>query len=63
VGFAPASVARDEKGALRTDASFLTSLPGVFAAGAVRAGYAGMLTDAMREGRGAADQVRELVAA
>jgi thioredoxin reductase (NADPH) len=63
VGFAPASIARDEQGALRTDASFRTSLPGVFAAGAARAGYAGMLMDAMREGQAAADQVRELVAA
>jgi thioredoxin reductase (NADPH) len=63
VAFAPASIARDGNGALVTDASLGTAMPGVLAAGAARAGYAGMLTDAAREGQAAADHARELIAA
>ena len=33
-----------------TDHSLQTAMPGVFAAGAVRAGYGGMLTHAVAEG-------------
>jgi thioredoxin reductase (NADPH) len=46
----PDSVERDSAGRLLTNSRYETSLPGVFAAGAVRAGYAGILTDALREG-------------
>lgn len=49
----PATVARDAHGAVITDAAFATTLPGVLAAGAVRAGYAGRLDDAVSEARGA----------
>jgi thioredoxin reductase (NADPH) len=62
VGFAPDSIARDDHGALRTDASLRTSMPGVFAAGAARSGYAGMLVDAMHDGQAAADNAREFAA-
>ena len=51
---APPDVARDASGALVTDASLQTALPGVFAAGAVRAGYGGFLADAIAEGTAAA---------
>jgi thioredoxin reductase (NADPH) len=61
--FVPPSISRDASGALITDGSFLTSMPGVLAVGAVRSGYAGMLTDAAREGRAAADHARELIGA
>lgn len=60
VGLAPASevvpaeVARDARGAVVTSADYETSLPGVFAAGAVRAGCGGMLEDAVAEGEAAA---------
>lgn len=51
---APPGVARDADGALVTDATLLTAVPGVFAAGAVRAGYRGVLADAIAEGTAAA---------
>ena len=52
--FVPAEIKRDAEGRIVTDTHFATALAGVFAAGAVRAGYAGMITDAMREGESAA---------
>ncbi len=48
--FAPKEISRDAAGCLETDASLQTSMPGVFAAGAVRSGYGRMLTHAMAEG-------------
>ncbi len=53
--FAPAELARDVAGFLITDDAFNTKMPGVFAAGAVRAGYGGMLTHAIAEGEAAAN--------
>jgi thioredoxin reductase (NADPH) len=47
-------VARDEHGRLVTDGSLQTSSPGMFAAGAVRAGCGGLLSDAIDDGRAAA---------
>ena len=52
--FAPEAVLRDAGGHLLTDAALQTAMPGVFAAGAVRAGYGGMLTHALAEGVAAA---------
>jgi thioredoxin reductase (NADPH) len=52
--FVPASVARDALGALVTDSSLQTSIPGVYAIGAVRSGYQGMLSNAMDDARLAA---------
>jgi thioredoxin reductase (NADPH) len=51
--YLPADIKRDPTGHVVTDASLETSLRGVFAAGAVRSGYGGMLSDAVREGRAA----------
>jgi thioredoxin reductase (NADPH) len=48
-GFLPASIARDANGAVVTDGSLQTGLAGVWAAGAVRAGYSGLLADAVNE--------------
>jgi thioredoxin reductase (NADPH) len=53
-GFLPADVQRTESGLVSTDASLQTTVPGMFAAGAVRAGYSGQLSDALEEGRQAA---------
>lgn len=47
--FLPASIKCDANGAVVTDESLQTGLAGVWAAGAVRAGYSGLLTDAARE--------------
>lgn len=47
--FLPAAIARDAQGAVITDESLQTALAGVWAAGAVRAGYSGLLVDAVRE--------------
>ena len=49
VPFAPAEVARDGRGHLVTNATFETSVPGIHAIGAVRAGYSGLLRDAAAE--------------
>ncbi len=54
IEFAPADLARDVDGFLVTDAGLNTKMPGVIAAGAVRAGYEGMLTHAIAEGNAAA---------
>jgi len=55
--FAPAEIQRDANGCLMTDHSLQTAMPGVFAAGAVRAGYGGLLTHAVAEGNLAAKAV------
>lgn len=52
--YVPDIVQRDARGALLTDADYRTAMPGVFAAGAVRAGYGGTLQEAISEGQGAA---------
>lgn len=49
-------VARDAGGFVVTDASFETATPGVFAVGAVRAGYGGRLTQAVAEATSAAER-------
>jgi thioredoxin reductase (NADPH) len=59
--FLPPSLACDDNGFLVTD-SALRSADGLFAAGAVRSGYGGMLEDAMAEGIAAADGAINLVA-
>lgn len=61
VGLAPNAallrpeIRRDEAGFVVTDESFETSAPGVFAIGAVRAGYGGRLTHAVAEATSAAE--------
>jgi thioredoxin reductase (NADPH) len=50
--FLPASVARDGAGFVRTNDALETSLPGVWAIGAARAGFGGTLAHAMDEARG-----------
>jgi thioredoxin reductase (NADPH) len=55
--FLPAGVRRDERGALVTSPGFESSMPGVYAAGAVRAGCGPMIEDAIAEGEAAARAV------
>jgi len=55
--FVPADVARDANGCLVTNAALQTALAGVYAAGAVRAGYGGLLTHAIADGTTAAQSV------
>ena len=62
-GFVPAEAGRDEHGCLQVDAALQTALPGVFAAGAVRAGYGGLLTHAMADGVAAAKSACALLRA
>lgn len=50
------TVARDPGGFVVTDATFETAAPGVFAIGAVRAGYGGRLTHAVAEATAAAER-------
>lgn len=60
--FAPAGVGRTPGGAIQTDESLQTAMRGIFAAGAVRAGYSGKLVDAVREARLAAEGAARLLA-
>jgi thioredoxin reductase (NADPH) len=48
-GLLDTTVGRDQRGFLRTDDRLETSMPGVLAIGAVRAGYGGRLTNAVSE--------------
>lgn len=56
--FVPQAAARDARGALVTDAGMRTTMPGVHAVGAVRAGYGGLLSHAMADGVAAAAAIR-----
>lgn len=60
-GFVPDEIERDAEGAIRTDASMRTGMRGVFAAGAVRAGYSGLIVDAWSEAETAAVAARALL--
>ena len=53
-GFLPAAVRRDANGMIVTDARGCASMPGLFAAGAVRSGYSGALASAAGDGTAAA---------
>ena len=55
--FLPAEVKRDARGFITTSDALETSLPGVWAAGAVRSGCGGSLNDAMTDATRAADAV------
>ena len=57
--FLPATVERDANGFIRTNDSMETTLNGVYAIGAVRSGFGGMLIDVMEEAQRAAAAVRE----
>jgi thioredoxin reductase (NADPH) len=61
-GFLPDFVQRDAAGFVQTDAQLKAAPGGLYAAGAVRAGYQGMLEHAMAEGVTAAKQARDAVA-
>jgi thioredoxin reductase (NADPH) len=56
--FAPEAIGRDERGFLVTNDGCETALPGVWAVGAVRSGYSGLLRDAVDEARRAAEAAR-----
>ena len=61
--FVPDAVMRNAGGFLLTDAALQTAMPGVFAAGAVRSGYEGLLTHAFAEGIAAAKSVKASIRA
>lgn len=56
--FLPAGITRDEFGFVVTADTLETTLPGVWAIGAVRRGYGGMLRDALNEARRAAEAIQ-----
>ncbi|HET9494614.1 MAG TPA: FAD-dependent oxidoreductase [Chloroflexia bacterium] len=58
-GFLPAMIARDEQGFVLTSQTLETSMPGVFAAGDVRAGSMHQATSAVGEGTTAALMIRD----
>ncbi len=57
-GFLDGTVDLDERGFIVTDDTFMTSLPGVFAAGDVRVGSTKQLASAVGEGAAVAIQIR-----
>ena len=57
-GFLNGAVDLDERGFIATDMSFMTNVPGVFAAGDVRAGSTKQLASAVGEGAAVAIQIR-----
>ncbi len=57
--FVRGQVNLEERGFIETDASFMTSMPGVFAAGDVRAGSTKQLATAVGEGAAASIQIRQ----
>lgn len=61
IDFVPAELPRDANGCLVTDANLNTGMSGVFAAGAVRAGYGGMLKHAIADGNAAAQSAKAAV--
>lgn len=48
-GYLPGAIERDAAGHVVTNTAYRTSVPGVYAVGAVRAGYSGQLADAVDE--------------
>jgi thioredoxin reductase (NADPH) len=58
-GFAPAGIALDPRGYLVTNETCETSVAGIWAIGAVRAAYSGLLRDAVPEARRVAEAVRD----
>lgn len=54
----PEGIDKDERGFVKTDLTFKTSIPGVFAAGDVRAGSTKQLASAVGEGAATAIQIR-----
>jgi len=56
---APSGIGRDGRGHLVTNEAFETSMPGIWAIGAVRAGYSGLLRDAVVEAQRVAEAVRD----
>ena len=56
--FLPDAVKRDDRGRVTTDDSLQTSLPGIYAIGAVRSGHGGALTDAIAEAERVAATLR-----
>jgi thioredoxin reductase (NADPH) len=56
-GFLPAEITRDAQGAVLVSADLESAMPGVFAAGIVRAGCGGTLQDAIADGQAAARAV------
>jgi thioredoxin reductase (NADPH) len=58
-GFLKGKVDLDEHGFIVTDTRFMTSMPGVFAAGDVRAGSTKQIASAVGEGAAAAVQIRQ----
>jgi thioredoxin reductase (NADPH) len=57
VGYLPASIVRDAAGCVVTDATYQTNAPGVYAVGAIRAGYSGQLANAVEEAASAVARI------
>jgi thioredoxin reductase (NADPH) len=57
-GFLPAEIARDDQGFITTSGTLETSVPGIFAAGDVRAGSTKQAASATGEGATAALAIR-----
>ena len=58
IGYLPPEIERDADGYVVTNADYQTSVPGIYAVGAVRAGYTGQLADAVAEAAAAVDTIK-----
>ena len=59
-GYLPSEIERDADGYVVTNADFQTNAPGIYAVGAVRAGYSGQLADAVDEAVAVVDAIKHL---
>jgi thioredoxin reductase (NADPH) len=60
-GYLPQDIKRDDCGHVIVDGSMASSIRGMFAAGALRAGYAGQVANAVADGERAAAAVKEFL--
>ena len=61
-GFLPREIERDERGYIKTTDALETKVPHVWAIGAVRSGFAGVLEEAIAEGRRVAETLKQRLA-
>jgi thioredoxin reductase (NADPH) len=62
-GYVPDDIARDASGYIVTDSACATAWPNVWAVGALRSGFSGLVPDAIEEGKAVAERIKSASAA